>query len=261
METMEKNLSDRQIIDLIGKLRKREHRQKTGWTIVEGYPEVSCAIQRKVPVKYLFICPELFQDELNEFADQNVTEVSKDVFAKMAFGSRLKGILAICEPHQYQFVDLILPPNPLVVVLDQVEKPGNLGAVLRSADGAGIDAVIACDAKTDIYNQHVVRSSIGNVFTVPTVGADQQDVFQFLKKNNICICVATAKTDQEYTQCDFTQPSAIFVGNEHQGVDPFWVDNADEMLKIPMLGQGPCLNVAVSASILIYEAVRQRRQK
>ena len=239
-------------------IRKRETRDKTGLTIVEGYPEVKRAYDAEVPFESLYICKEIFTPATDEFQKVDITYISKDEFAKIAFGARLKGILAICKPHPYTLSELRFKADPLIIMLEGVEKPGNLGAVLRTCDGAGVDAVIMCDGRTDVYNHNVVRSSIGTVFTVPTVAASNQEVYTYLRENSFKVFAATAHTDVIYTECDLTGPTAIIVGNEHEGLSDFWMEKADSKITIPMAGTGACLNVAMSASILTYEAVRQR---
>lgn len=240
-------------------LRKREGRRKTGLTIVEGYPEVKRAYDAGVPFEKLYICPEIFTPASDEFKDITYETISKDEFAQIAFGARLKGILALCKPHILTLDNLQLKQNPLVIILEGVEKPGNLGAVVRTCDGAGADALIMTEGKTDVFNHNVVRSSIGTLFTLPTLAATNEQVATFLKRNGFQIFAATARTDTLYTQCDFTKATAIVVGNEHQGLSDFWLDQANTKIKIPMQGKGQCLNAAMSASILTYEAVRQRQ--
>lgn len=242
----------------VKRLRKREHRQKTGLVIVEGYTEVSRALQAKIAVEVLYICPEIFEDKKGEFTNCNTIEVTKDVFEQMAFGDRLKGILALCKPEQLELKKLKLGSSPLIVVLEAVEKPGNLGAVLRSCDGAGVDAVILCDGRTDVFNHNVVRSSLGTVFTVQTADASKEELFDYLKENKVRILSTTSKADLIYTQCDLRQSGAIIIGNEHEGLSQFWIDHADEKIKIPLKGIATCLNASASASIIIYEALRQR---
>jgi len=247
-------------ISEVRKIRGREYRRKTGLVIVEGYPEIKKAILSEVPIKKLYVCPEIFQPQNGEFDSLPVVEVDKSAFAAMAFGSRLKGVLAICQPRVQTLADLKLRKNPLILVLENVEKPGNLGGVIRSCDGGGVDVVIVCDGKTDIYNQHVVRSSIGAVFTVPVVAAKKEDALKFFEDNQMKIFAASSQAAQIYTQADFSEPSVIVVGNEHEGLTSYWLENADEFIKIPMLGISKCLNVTVSASILVYEALRQRKR-
>jgi len=245
-------------IQEIKELRKRKHRLATGLTIVEGYPEISRAIKAGISLRTLYICPEIFISQTNEFDNINIVEVSKDVFKEMAFGQRLKGILAICRPRQYHFTDLKLNKKPLIVVLEGLEKPGNLGTVIRTADGAGVDAVIMCEGKTDVYNHNVVRSSTGTVFTVPTIAASKEETLNFLQQNQFNIYTASAKTKPLYTDINFTNATAIIIGSEHAGVSLFWKNFTDEHIRIPMRGDATCLNAAMSASIIIYEALRQR---
>ncbi|MCA9404922.1 MAG: hypothetical protein KC684_00145 [Candidatus Omnitrophica bacterium] len=248
---------DSQVLN-VQHLRKRSYRQQTGCVIVEGYPEVKKASQCRVPFETLYICPEIFEDVYHEFKDYPVQTVSKDVFAAMAFGERLKGILAVCQPKIYTFEDIHFKTRPLVVLLENVEKPGNLGAVLRSCDGAGVDCLLACESQTDIYNQHVVRSSIGAIFSVPTIACSNTQALDFLKQHNIRVLAASSKTDTIYTLENLKEPTAFVIGNEHSGLSPFWLEHADSPVKIPMQGIGQCLNAAASASVLVYEALRQR---
>ncbi|MBZ0167069.1 MAG: RNA methyltransferase, partial [Candidatus Omnitrophica bacterium] len=222
------------------------------------YPEVSRAVKAGIPVERLFICPDIFSPESKEFEHLATDFVTREVFAAMAFGSRLKGILALCRPVERRLADLRPQADGLIVVLEAVEKPGNLGAVLRTADGAGVAAVIMCDGKTDVYNQHVVRSSIGTVFTVPIVAAGKEDILAYLRERGFSIFVASARADRDYTMVDMRGRTAIVVGNEHAGVSPFWVEQCDQNIRIPMQGAASSLNVTVSASILIYEGHRQK---
>lgn len=244
----------------VNRLRRRDYRRRTGLVIVEGYPEVAQAVRAKVPVEVLYVCPDIFQPAAGEFSGLNVVEVTKDVFERMAFGERLKGILALCKPQPVTLNDIVLKPDPLVVVLENVEKPGNLGAVVRTSDGAGVDLVVMCDSQTDIYNHHVVRSSIGTIFWVKTVEASKEELFEYLRAHNIRTFAASAKVNHLYTDTDFRGGTALVLGNEHNGVSPFWLERCDQTVKIPMLGRASSLNVTVSASVLIYEARRQRNR-
>ena len=253
-------LSSKNAFQEVKRLRKRDYRQQTGMVIAEGLPEVTRAVEAKTPIAKLFVCPELLDFDYTDIAAEERIEVSREEFAEIAFGARLKGILALCRPASKTLADLKLSTKPLVIVLEAVEKPGNLGAVIRSADGAGVDAVFVVDGKTDIYNQHVVRSSIGTVFHVPTVSVPKEEAVAFLKEKNIRLFAATARAKKKYTDCSFKKAAAILVGNEHNGLSDFLLKNADEQIFIPMGGEGGCLNVTVSASILLYEARRQRQE-
>ncbi len=245
----------------VQKLRRREHRLRMGLTIVEGYPELRKAMDAGVRIETLYICKKLFTPKPNEFDNENIIYVTVDEFDQMAFGDRLKGILALCAPKQNTFVDLKFKKNPFFVVLEGVEKPGNLGAVVRTCDGAGVDGVIMCEGRTDVYNHNVVRSSLGTIFVVPTLAATKEETFAFFRKHNVRIYATTSKATTYYSNCDFNHPSAIVVGSEHEGLSSFWLENSDDVVKIPMAGQSSSLNVGISASILIYEAMRQRQFK
>ncbi|MFT5169677.1 MAG: TrmH family RNA methyltransferase [Lysobacterales bacterium] len=251
------NLSKSEVSFIQG-LRKRDKRMATGLTIVEGYPETKRAYVAKVPFEKLYICPEIFVPVGDEFKGIEIINITKESFAAIAFGERLKGILALCKPEQPTLTDLKLKEKPFIMMLEGVEKPGNLGAVLRTSDGAGVDAVIMCNGKTDIFNHNVVRSSIGTVFTVPVVSATNEEALSFLNEHNINIYAATAHTDELYTDCDLEEACAVIVGTEHDGLSDFWVKNAKTCIKIPMEGAATCLNVAMSASIIAYEGHRQR---
>lgn len=242
----------------IKQLRTLNHRRKTGLVIVEGYPEVRRAVRAGTEVDRLYLCPEIFVPEPGEFDHLPVIPVTKEVFAAMAFGSRLKGILAVCRPSPRRLQDLPTPDGATLVVLEAVEKPGNLGAVLRSADGAGVCGVVLCEGKTDIYNQHVVRSSIGTVFTVPVAAAEREELQGFLREREFTVLAASAHAREDYTAVDLRGRTAIIVGNEHAGVSDFWLEECDRTVRIPMAGAASSLNVTVSASILMYEARRQK---
>ena len=241
----------------IKRLRGREYRLKAGLTIAEGYPEVKRA-QKAGGIKRIFVSPQLISIQPEEFDPTLLSFVSKDEFAQVAFGHRLKGIIAICQPRHYTFDDLRLELNAMVVVIDSIEKPGNLGTIIRSADGAGASAVLMCDQKTDVYNHNVVRASLGTVFHIPIVECKKEDAHDFLKRNNFQVICATPKAEGLYTECDYNKRSAVIIGNEHDGVRPYWMDYATKKIRIPMLGESSSLNAAMSASIILYEALRQK---
>ena len=191
--------------------------------------------------------------------------VSPQVYEKMAYRGSTEGMIAVvkCKDHQLSIVHYPLShqDNPLVVVLEGVEKPGNLGAILRSADAANVDAVIVCDPLTDLYNPNLIRASIGAVFTVPTAVCTSLECIAFLKERKINILTAQLQDSYEYYDYDMTGPTAIVMGTESTGLTQQWREAADAHIRIPMLGRLDSLNVSVSAAILIYEAVRQRNVK
>jgi len=204
----------------------------------------------------LYICPE-FNEKINFSAD-HIYEVNKKVFEKIAYREDSDGLLAIMKMKTNVLDDIIVSGNPFVIVLEAVEKPGNLGAILRTADAANIDAVIVCDPKSDIFNPNVIRSSLGCVFTVNTVTCTSEQAFEWLKQNNIAIYAAELESSQWYYDEDYRKKSAVIMGTESTGLSDFWLKKADKRIKIPMKGKADSLNVSVSTAIITFEAMRQR---
>ena len=188
-----------------------------------------------------------------------VFEVSEEVYARIAMREGTEGVMAEVRTPERKLEELVLPERPLVVVLESVEKPGNLGAVLRSADAAGADAVLVCDPLTDLWNPNLIRASIGAVFTVPCVACSSADAIAFLKARGIRILTAQLQDSSLYYDCDMTGGTALVMGTEATGLTDAWRAAADAHIRIPMLGRLDSLNVSVSAAILLFEAVRQRR--
>lgn len=247
------------------RLRKRGTRDDEGLFLIEGYRELKRALENNVQPVTLFYAPELFQgtneNTLIEQCRANNTETlacTPAVFTKMAYRDRPEGLLALAPQSHRTLADLRLPPNPLLLIAEHIEKPGNLGTMLRSADAAGVDAVIVCDRCTDIHNPNVVRASIGTLFALPVVDARSDEVRTWLRQNQIQVIAATPHTDRLYTALDYTRGTAILVGAEQVGLSDYWMQQADGQVRIPMLGQCDSLNVAAAATILLYEAVRQR---
>ncbi len=253
-------------VKYVVKLRKRANRDAEGVLLIEGYRELKRALDNGVRPHSLFVCPDWFLGEnepaLIEQARQagaTIWSCTAPVFEKMAYRDRPEGLLALAPQRNLTLADLDLPDDPLLLVAEHIEKPGNLGTMLRSADAAGVDAVIVCDRCTDIHNPNVVRASIGTVFAVPVVDAGSAEVRDWLQSRNIQIVAATPHTDRDYTEIDYRPGTAILVGAEQVGLSEFWMHQADGLVRIPMLGQCDSLNVAAAATILLYEAVRQRR--
>jgi TrmH family RNA methyltransferase len=250
------------------KLRQRSHRDENGQLIVEGYREVKRALDNQIPILKLFYCPALYQGKnepalIARCAEQNVPlfECSENVFMKIAYRDRPEGLLALCPQIHRTLADLKLPANPFLVIGEHIEKPGNLGTMLRTADAAGADALVVCDRCTDINNPNVVRASIGTLFTVPIAEATTAETLAWLRQNGIRSLAASPRATKDYTAVDMTKPIAIVVGAEQFGLSDAWMTQADELVRIPMLGQADSLNVAAAATILLYEVVRQRGGK
>ncbi len=256
------SLSNPQVKSVVA-LRERKARESSGLTIVEGVREISAAVAAKVPVKELYVCREFFTNRGEEELIRMIplpgwVEVPKAVFEKISYGDRQEGVLAVCAPRVHQLKDLKLRNAPLVVVLESVEKPGNLGAVLRSCDGAGVDALFLCGQGADVYNPNVIRASTGTVFHIPVVVSDNETFSGYLKKLKIRAIAAVVQAKTVYTQADFKGGAAIVLGSEQNGLSDFWIKNSQAQVKIPMLGKADSLNVSTTAALLIYEALRQR---
>jgi len=191
--------------------------------------------------------------------EASVIEIPEQLYRKVAYRESTEGIIAEVEYKSLKLGDLQLPENPLVMALESVEKPGNLGAVLRSADAAGVDAVIFCDPLTDLYNPNLIRASIGAVFTVPTVAASSEETIAFLKARGIQILTAQLQDSSLYYDIDMRRGTALVMGTEATGLTDVWRKAASAHIRIPMLGRLDSLNVSVSAAILLFEAVRQRQ--
>lgn len=244
--------------------QKSSERRKEGLFVVEGVRELLHCVSAGFEVDTLFYCPSLMQGyegeaEVKALASQvRSFEVSPQVYGKMAYRGTTEGVIAEMKVRQLGLDDLRLPPSPLIMVLERVEKPGNLGAVLRSADAAAADAVIVCDPLTDLFNPNLIRSSIGAIFTVPTVVCSSEDCIAFLKKRGISILTAQLQDSCLYYDVDMKKPTAIVMGTESTGLTNIWRNAADAHIRIPMKGSLDSLNVSVSAAILLFEAVRQR---
>lgn len=223
--------------------------------VVEGKRELEHCVETGLEVEEIFVCREI-AGEMEEQA--NMWEVTKEVYEKMAYRGSTEGVMAVVKSKERRLEDLQLSENPLIVVVERVEKPGNLGAILRSADAAGADAVVVCDALTDLWNPNLIRSSIGAVFTVPCVVCSSEECIAYLKGHGIQILTAQLQDSRLYYDTDMKRGTAIVMGTESTGLTEVWRQAADAHIRIPMLGQLDSLNVSVSAAILLFEAVRQR---
>ena len=246
-------------------LRHRSHRDTLGLTLVEGYPEVRRAVEnRHFPVTF-FTCPALFQGEnepelIRRCREAGVEhlECTEAVFRKMSYRDRPDGLLAVAPQVRGSIAELHLPDNPLLIVVQAIEKPGNLGTILRSSDAAGADAVLVCDRCTDVNNPNVIRASIGTLFALPVIETPTDEALPWLKAHGIRTVATTPHTDRLYTDEDFRGPIAIVLGTEQVGLTDAWLDSSDVRVRIPMRGQSDSLNVAQAATLLLFEAVRQR---
>lgn len=265
------SLQNPRIKEAIG-LRERSQRNSSGLFIIEGYRELLRAVDAKQCIETLYFCPSLFLgsnewpliERLKQRGAQ-LFECAEKVFYKLSYRDRPDGLLAVAKQQpltlDHLSESLASKEAPFLVIAEAIEKPGNLGTILRSSDAVGVDGLVVCDRCTDIFNPNVVRASVGTLFTVPVVEAGGAETLRWLKKRGIQILAATPSAEVEYTAVDMSGPLAIAVGTEQLGLSKLWMDEADIQVRIPMCGVADSLNVAMATTLLLYEALRQRRGK
>ena len=268
------------IKNLLSLQEKSRTRREQGLFVVEGRRELEHALEAGFRARTVFVCPEIAgrdsfaalgmtenaaptascHSEEVEGRRRNLTivEIPESLYRKVAYREGTEGIIAEMEARERRLEDLALGEAPLVIVLESVEKPGNLGAVLRSADAARADAVIVCDPRTDLWNPNLIRASLGGIFTVPTVCCTSEEAIAWLRARGIRILTAQLQDSSWYYDIDMTVGTALVMGTESTGLTDVWRAAADAHIRIPMLGRLDSLNVSVSAAILLFEAVRQR---
>ncbi len=257
------SLQNPRVKNLLRLQEKSRERRQQQVAVVEGAREIFIALNNGYQPLELFVCPEYFaksdyQEILSRIPQSVQTALSPAVFEKLAYRESSDGVIALLRPKQHSLDSLPLSENPFIIVLEAVEKPGNLGAILRTVDAAHADAVLVCDPLTDIYNPNVIRSSIGCVFSVPVAVCTSQQAHDWMKSKKIRMYAAELQASSWYHHCDFSTPSAVIMGTEADGLTDFWLQNADARIKIPMRGLIDSLNVSVSTAILTFEAMRQR---
>lgn len=255
------SLSNPKVKDAVALQGSSEHRREKGMFIVEGERECMRCIAAGYTPSHFFYSPTINGKDPATLGIERykVYEVSDAVYQKLAYRGGTEGLVGVFRTGDAKSLDSLHPrENSLIVVLESVEKPGNLGAVLRSADGAGVDAVIICDPKTDLYNPNLIRSSTGAFFSVTCVVSSFEETAKWLRKNNITIFTAQLQDSVVYYDADFTRGTALVFGTESEGLTDKWREISDKKIFIPMLGTSDSLNVSVSMAVLCYEALRQR---
>jgi RNA methyltransferase, TrmH family len=243
--------------------KPRERRQQN-LIVIEGLREVRLALGACFTVTTILYCPDLIDDKelqsllINSVSSFEMAEVSREIYNRMAYRKDYGGVIALANPKRILFRDIHLSACPLILAMESVEKPGNLGAILRTADAANLDAVIVCDPQTDVYNPNTIRSSIGCVFTMPVVASTTEHTISWLRTNKIKIFATSLTATHWYHESHFRQPAAIVMGSEASGLSDKWLDEADHLIKIPMRGKIDSMNVSASAAVVVYEALRQR---
>lgn len=248
----------KQIIKLQTKARERK---KTGLFVLEGQRELSLAIQAGYHMQQIFYTSELFDIETlkNDIDTVDVFEIETDLYAKLAYRKTTEGVLVVAKNKEHKLDTLKFSDNPFILIAESPEKPGNIGALLRTADAVGIDAVIIANPTTELYNPNTIRSSVGTIFTNQIAEASSEEVIAFLQKNQInCFTAMLEEESENYLIPDYTKPCAIVVGTEATGLSKIWQDISCKKIAIPMHGQIDSMNVSVSAGILLYEVRRQR---
>jgi TrmH family RNA methyltransferase len=253
------------IKELIQLKEKSRLRKKTATFLIEGLREIELAIKGNYTIKTLLIIASYIDNELivkllnNINASIEIIEISTDVYKKLALRDSTEGIIALAEGKNLSINNIKFKhKNPLILVAETPEKPGNIGALLRTADAAGMDAVFIANPKTDMYNPNIIRSSVGCVFTNQIATGTTSEIIHYLKENNIAIYGAALTASIVYHKVDFTNPCAIVVGTEATGLSEEWLLNTTQNILIPMNGAIDSMNVSVSAAIIIFEAIRQR---
>ncbi len=240
---------------------KAKTRKQTGTFLIEGKREILLAIKGGYKIETLLFYPELISEkEINELAQNatNIIEINKDIFEKLAYRESTEGVIAVANSKSFGLSDLKLNENPLLLIAEAPEKPGNIGALLRTADAANLDAVIIANPNGDLYNPNIIRSSVGCLFTNQIATGTTSEIISFLKNRNIRFYCATLQNSTSYHTQDYTKPSALVVGTEATGLSKEWRDAATQNIIIPMQGEIDSMNVSVAAAILIFEAKRQR---
>ncbi|WP_242203695.1 TrmH family RNA methyltransferase [Aestuariivivens insulae] len=249
----------KQLVQLRDKSRERK---KRSLFLIEGEREIRLALKGGYDLDTILYNPELFSlEQLDTITNgqSNRIEISKEVYQKLAYRDTTEGILAVAKCKNHDITGLQLQHEfPLILVAEAPEKPGNIGALLRTADAANVDAVIIANPKTDLYNPNIIRSSVGCIFTKHIATGSTQEIISFLKEHNINIYCAALQASVNYHTQDFTKPSAIVVGTEATGLSDTWLNHSTQNIIIPMQGEIDSMNVSVAAGILIFEAKRQR---
>lgn len=261
-----KNISSIQnpyIKELIKLQEKSRERKKKGLFLVEGAREISLVMNTDYKINTVLFIKENHsnnQDILTNLPDSvELIEISKEVYQKLAYRETTEGILAVIESKDFALSNLKFNnKTPLIMVMQGIEKPGNIGAMLRTADAANVDAVLIADPKTDMYNPNIIRSSVGCLFTNQIAVDSSENIIDFLQQNNINIYSATLQNSNAYYEQNYTKASAIVVGTEATGLTQIWRDKATQNINIPMQGQIDSMNVSVACAITIFEAKRQR---
>lgn len=256
------SLQNKRLKELRVLMEKSKERRETGMFVIDGWKEIIMAKKAGYYIRQLFVRDgSTYKKEIDEIWPEDRPDsvlVFRDIFDKLSYRGVSSGAIAIAEAKSHQIENLSLGKKPVILVLDAIEKPGNLGAMIRTADATGVTAVICCDTATDVYNPNIIRSSVGCVFGVPIAVASREETIEWLNKNQIHIFSTSLKSSVSYTDVDLNQNIAIVLGTESTGVHPLWEEVSEKNIILPMLGVNDSLNVSNTAAVVLYEALRQR---
>lgn len=253
-------------VKYVGKLKEKKFREKEKKFFIEGYREISRSLSSgKIKFDTLYISPECFlgvnEEQLINQVQTRIIELPRKIFEKISYRDRPDGLIAIAEMPDFSFKFENELNGRTFLIIEGVEKPGNLGTILRTADGAGISGVFVTDPQVDLFNPNVIRSSTGAIFTIPTYTAKLEKLIEYLKKHNIQVIALSPEAKKSYLAQDYTKRTALLFGNEQYGLTPYAKQNCNELVSIPMQGETDSLNLAMSCGILVYEVLRQRMQR
>lgn len=253
------------IKNIVGLIQKSSTRKKSDVYVVEGQRELQLAVKGGFEIDKLFYCPEIFKHPkieewcIKNLGINNMVRVTKNVYRKISYRKKTEGIIALVKKKKMDLDTIVFKnKNPLLLVIENIEKPGNIGAMLRTADASKIDCILVAEPQTDIYNPNIIRSSVGGFFSVPIGVGTNEEVHAFLNQHHITPHAASLEANVSYETIDFTKPSAVVVGAETTGLSKFWINASKSNIKIPMLGTLDSINVSVAAGVLLFEATRQR---
>lgn len=251
-------------VKLLKSLSENKIRKQKGEFIVEGFKEINMALRAGFEMEHIFISqdiPEKYENELEIFIKNvNITPIAipSQLMKQAIYREKTEGIVAIFRNKHLHLQDVKLSDNPFIIILESVEKPGNLGAIIRTADACNADLVVLCDERADLFNPNVIRSSVGCVFVKQVVTVNPEILLQWLKQKNISLYAAAIDSAKNHFSTNMKEPVAVVFGTEADGLSSFWIKNAKASIKIPMLGVNDSLNVSVSVAVIAYEALRQR---
>lgn len=254
------SIENKRLKDLIKLSKKSKFRNKTNLFIVEGLKEINASIENNYVIKSLFYDPTIIElKNINIPINTEVIEVSKNIYKKISFRSSTEGIIAVTKRKNYTKEKIKINNKKVVLILDGIEKPGNIGAILRTSQASNVDTIIITNKKCDIHNPNVIRSSVGSFFKTKIICMENNEALEFLKKNKFKIYASSFNTDKIYSNENYNFPIALVFGSENEGISKFWKENSDKKIKIPMDNDIDSLNVSVSCAIILYEINRQSK--